>query len=672
MKIKFFLAGLIPFLIFVEVSNAAATEDEMIITASRRAEPAKDYAGSVVVLDQARLRQVSPVHPAELFNEVAGVYIHRGSGQEHLTAIRSPVLTGGAGAGSFLYLEDGVPLRAAGFSNVNGLFEGALELAGRVEITKGPGSVLYGSNAVHGLINILSQAPSQTASSSFDFLGNEHGYARLTAATNGALFNGRFHAGLSLTSEPGFRSNSGFDQQKLQIRYDGMAGPWALKTLATFQNLNQETAGFIKGHNAYKDQVLSTSNPNPEAYRDGKTARFSVQMRRPLGAKSQLTLIPYGRWVDLSFLRHFVPGKAREDSGHKSVGLITTFESVLPGGTYTLGFDGEYTKGFLKEFQAGPRVFSFIQGNHYDYDVGALVLSPYLQTRFDLGIGTKLNLGVRADYTRYDYHNKIDNGRFGRFLRIPDRQDDYLTFAPKIGLTHDLSDTVTLYGRYARGNRAPQVSDAYSLQINQQPSDIRPETLDSIELGLKGHLSKIRFAAALFAMRKNNFFFRNANGFNVSNGKTHHKGAELNFDAPLGRYMALSGAFTLARHTYAFSDIVRSPSSSIHRGDLVDSAPKTLGYLQMAVFPTSKTNLSLKVQHVGKYFTDPGNTTQYGGHNVFTLRGGVDASKTIHVYGRIDNLFDIRYADRADFAFGSERYFPARPRTFFIGIRFQQ
>ena len=44
------------------------------------------------------------VHPSEALNAVAGVNIHRGSGQEHLTAIRSPVLTGGAGAGSFLYL----------------------------------------------------------------------------------------------------------------------------------------------------------------------------------------------------------------------------------------------------------------------------------------------------------------------------------------------------------------------------------------------------------------------------------------------------------------------------------------------------------------------------------------------------------------------------------------
>ena len=83
--------------------------------------------------------------------------IQRGSGQEHLTAIRSPVLTGGAGAGSFLYLQDGVPLRAAGFANVNGLFESGIEFAGSAEVFKGPGPALYGSNAVHGLVNVQSR-----------------------------------------------------------------------------------------------------------------------------------------------------------------------------------------------------------------------------------------------------------------------------------------------------------------------------------------------------------------------------------------------------------------------------------------------------------------------------------------------------------------------------------
>ena len=48
-----------------------------------------------------------------------------------------------------------MPLRAPGFANVNGLFDAALPFAERVEIVRGPGDVAYGSNALHGAINVI-------------------------------------------------------------------------------------------------------------------------------------------------------------------------------------------------------------------------------------------------------------------------------------------------------------------------------------------------------------------------------------------------------------------------------------------------------------------------------------------------------------------------------------
>ena len=65
------------------------------------------------------------------------------------------MLTGGQGAGSFLVLEDGVPIRAPGFANINELYETSLDFAENVEVTRGPGSALYGSNAVHGVVNVV-------------------------------------------------------------------------------------------------------------------------------------------------------------------------------------------------------------------------------------------------------------------------------------------------------------------------------------------------------------------------------------------------------------------------------------------------------------------------------------------------------------------------------------
>lgn len=664
-KLPIILAG------FLLAQPCLAVDGEVMVTATRRAMLVRDYAGSISVLGSEELVLIAAVHPAEALNEIAGVNIHRNSGQEHLTAIRSPVLTGGAGAGSFLYLEDGVPLRAAGFSNVNGLFESALELAGGVEVTKGPGSVLYGSNAVHGLINVLSQAPTETRDLSFDVLGSANGFVRVKSSLNGSAFSGQYRIATIFSHDNGFRADSGFDQQKLQIRHDRHVGDWAVKTLFSFQNLNQETAGFIRGADAYKDEVLAKTNPNPEAFRDGKSTRIAVHLNKAMNGNARLSLIPYGRWVDLSFRRHFVPGKALEDSGHKSIGLLASYASTTKLGNYTLGFDGEYTEGFLREFQPGPSKFSFIQGEHFNYEVKAAVLSPYAQARLNLGAKTKLNIGARADYTHYGYHNKINSGQFGRFIRSQDRKGVFFTITPKVGITHNVNDDISVYGRLARGARAPQITDAYSLQSNQIIGEIKPETLDSTEFGLKGNFQNINVELAAFAMQKDNFFFRNADGFNIVNGKTKHKGIELSLDAALGDKLRIYAGFTLADHTYDFTDIAGSVSSSIQGGDQVDSAPNTLGFMQIKLAPADTINLALKWQHVGDYFTDPGNTAKYTGHNIFTLRGDLSVTNQLSLYGRIDNLFDTAYADRADFAFGSHRYFPGRPRTVFVGVRYQ-
>ena len=74
------------------------------------------------------------------------------------------MLTGGAGQGSFLILENGAPTRAAAFGNVNALFELHHETAGAIEVVRGPASAKYGSNAVHGLVNVIHPGPAGRAS----------------------------------------------------------------------------------------------------------------------------------------------------------------------------------------------------------------------------------------------------------------------------------------------------------------------------------------------------------------------------------------------------------------------------------------------------------------------------------------------------------------------------
>ena len=187
---------------------------------------------AISILSSSQYTNISPTHLSEALNGISGVNIHRGSGQEHLTSIRSPVLTGGSGAGSFLYMEDGVPLRAAGFSNVNGLFEASPEFSNQIEVLKGPGPVQYGSNAVHGLINFQNNSINNDK---LTFLLSEDGYKSLIATTSSLPVD----VSVSISHDNGFREESGFDQQKLQLKYFNRFNGWNINWLSSFNNLNQ-------------------------------------------------------------------------------------------------------------------------------------------------------------------------------------------------------------------------------------------------------------------------------------------------------------------------------------------------------------------------------------------------------------------------------------------------
>jgi len=592
------------------------------------------------------------VHPAEALNAVAGVNIHRGSGQEHLTAIRSPVLTGGAGAGSFLFLENGIPLRSAGFANVNGLFEAGTDFAEQIEVFKGPGPAEYGSNAVHGLINVVTPEPG--SGNTATLIGSTRGYGRVTV---GHDLTDDLRASVSLAHDDGFRDDSGFDQQKAELRYRTDFGVWDVDAVAAFNNLNQETAGFIQGPDAYADDTLRFTNPNPEAFRDGKNYRAQVRLSRYLG-ETELVVTPYARRAELRFLRHFVPGQALERNGHTAFGVQT----ALIGDDWSVGVDGEWTDGFLYEFQDNPTRFSFVQGLHFDYDVEALVVAGYAQKSFEIN-RLRIDVGARGEYTHYDYDTQAAPGVSGRFIRSPDRTDEFFTLTPKLGLTYAATDDITVFARAARGSRAPQTTDLYAVVQNQTPGEADVETLDSLEGGVRFGQGQTRFEVAAYTMWKDNFFFRNAAGFNVVDGKTRHMGVEFSFAAPLTDWLSASGEWAVSDQRYAFNDL----SSGIRDGLAVDTAPNTLGTLRLNA-DWGQIGSGIEWRHVGRYFTNEANTQTYPGHDVFVARASYDVSDTIRLFGRVDNLFDIRYADRADFAFGNDRYFPGRPRTLFVGL----
>ena len=160
------------------IACGADRVEEVIVTATRTQQQLRDFAGSISVVSSDDVALVGSTHHAEILNRAPGTMIQRNSGQESLTAIRSPVLTGPGSCGVFLFLENSIPIRPTGFCNVNELFEINSEQARSIEVLRGPAGVVYGSGAMHGAVNVIQAAPAELPRQSLALEGGPDDFYR--------------------------------------------------------------------------------------------------------------------------------------------------------------------------------------------------------------------------------------------------------------------------------------------------------------------------------------------------------------------------------------------------------------------------------------------------------------------------------------------------------------
>jgi outer membrane receptor protein involved in Fe transport len=659
---------------------SAQTLQEVIVTATRRPLALADYPGSASRIEQATVELTGGTHSAELLNRVPGVMIQRGSGQESLTALRSPVLTGAGACGAVLVLEDGIPIRPVGTCNVNELFEMNVEQAAAVEILRGPSSVVYGSSAVHGIVNVVPPTPDQIPALAAALEGGSDDFRRARlAASSGADDRG---AGVVLhaTDDGGWRDASGFEEQKLNAVWARPFGAGGLTLRLSGSNLDQETAGFIVGRNAYRDARLARSNPDPEAYRDATSLRLAA---RYAGA-SGIDVRAYLRRSRMDFLQHFLLGQPVEENGQASGGaMFATPARRLAGGELTLGADAEAARSFLRQFQNGPTTDGPPEANairpagrHYDYDVDSRVVAGYARWRRSLAPRWTFEAGLRLEHARYDYDNRMIDGNTDEdgtpcplgclYSRPADRSDDFTNVAPRFGLVWHATDASSAYLSAARGFRAPEATELYRLQRGQSVADLGSERADAVELGWRWRGARAALDAALFHMDKKHVILRDSAGFNLSGGRTRHYGLEYEGHWSFADRWSLAAAGTIARHEYRFTAAVEQ-GELITQGNDIDTAPRQLHALRLR-HATSRLLAEIEWLHVGRYWTNAANSARYGGHELTNLRASWRPAAPWSLGLRITNVFDGAYADRADFAFGDHRYFPGRGRAYFLEL----
>lgn len=635
-------------------------------------------------ISEDELNMLAPTHIEEALKYVAGAGVQRGNGQEYLPALRSPVLSGAGACGGILTAEDGIPLRAAGFCNINELFEAHSEMAQRIEVLKGPGSAFYGSNAVHGIINVITPDTTQDAGL-FGLDYGSFGYNRVKFKQGADFGLSGIGINASVTRDSGYRVDESVDQEKVNIRHRYDGDVFKLTTGFTYTHLDQQTAGYINGFESYKDKVLAQGNENPEAFRKAKSLRlWSNAVWQPTDHDT-LSITPYLRSQSMNFLMHFLPGTPMEENDQDSVGVQTLWQRKLDSSlTVNLGVDAEYTQGGLQQYQDSPTqgsaflVATVPVGQHYDYDVDATLIAPFISLEWQQD-DWLVSLGLRYEHMNYGYTNNMLSGRtrddgslcgFGgcRYARPASRENSFSNASPKLGLRYNLSDNTQIYANLSKGYRAPQATELYRLQQDQQVADLKPETVSSAEFGIKSQFDAVRYVVSIFHMDKDNFIFRDSDGFNVNDGKSRHRGIELEMQYQLTKDWDIAVATTYASHTYTYSQILNEVDIN---GNDIDTAPNSIANLRLGWNISGSTRAELEWNHMGSYFTDPENVHEYAGHNLLNLRASWALTNGVTLYARINNLTDKAYAERADYSsFGGDRYFPGRPRNAMVTINY--
>ena len=667
----------------LENGKLAATEtntdvkilETITVSASRQAVALKNTSSSISVVNDSELALVGHQHINQSLARIPGSWISRGNGQEHLSALRSPVFTGAGACGAFFMAEDGISLRAPGFCNVNQLFDANTEQAGQIEVVKGPGSVLYGANAVHGIINIISP---DLFAQPLGYISQEIGPDDYYRSSFRASVAGQAHAfGIygNFSHDGGYQQESGFEQQKINLLHQYQLDDFSAKTMFSASHINQQTAGFIRGQGAYKDDALRRSNPNPEAFRDSESWRVYSRLNWQLDSNSELQLTPYLRHTRMKFLQHYLPWQPLEKNSHESLGIKSLYSHQEQALSWHSGLDAQWTWGTLSQYQEDDFSLTIPQGAHYDYKVTSTSVSPFLDISWYAATKLTVNAGVRYDYIRYDYDNELSPGTACepsvancRFMRPQDQVRSFGHWSPRLGLVYAFNDRLSFYSELSRGFRAPHTSELFRLQAGQQSADLDTEQLNNMQFGMRGNFQKLSYDLGLYLMAKKHFIFLDTERQYVGNGETRHRGLEFSLSYPFNAQWTWSFSGSLASHEYA-NELQLSHVNI--KDNEIDTAPKKMANTRLNWTPSGTIDWQLEWQYLGDYYLNPENTARYPGHHLLHLRGQMQLGDNWQVSLRLLNLLDKDYAERADFAFGSYRYFVGHPRSLYLTLRYQ-
>lgn len=665
-------------------NNSATTLDEVSVIGTREAQSINETALSIGVVKKQDIETIKPAHPSEIMERIPGVHVNVTGGEGHMTAIRQPITTNAV----YLYLEDGIPTRSTGFFNHNALYEINVPQSDRIEVLKGPGSALYGSDAIGGVINVETKPSPLNSEANVSFEIGDFGWKRLLLGSGNTKGDDGYHASVNLTHTDGWRDSTEYDRQSATVRWDRMLESGAtLKTVLSSSSIDQQTAGSSRiSENDYYNNP--TINYTPISYRKVSALRLSTAYEKE-SSDSLLSITPYVRSNSMELLPNWSLSydPVVYETKNDSLGVLLKYrQDYKPNRTrLVMGLDIDYSPGGRVEQQisatkVGNIYTSYTSGSTlYNYDATFSSLSPYAHLEFSPSDNLRITTGLRYDAMSYEYDNKLTELTTGSHRRPADTTVDFNRLSPKIGMTYKFTPAMSGFISYRQAFRAPSEGQLFRQGQAINTVNLKPIKVESIEFGLRSKSEKSHYNISFYSMTKKDDILTYRHPDNtretMNAGETLHQGLEVGVGTKLLDTMMLDIAASYAKHTY---EVWQPRSTVIYSGNEMESAPRLILNTRLNYKPTALNGGKVEFEWVklGEYWIDPDNTNKYSGHDIFNLRFNYFSSKKIEWYARLMNVADKRYATAAKYspaAFGNPEkfeYSPGMPRTAYVGMKY--
>ncbi|HQT69989.1 MAG TPA: TonB-dependent receptor [Thiobacillus sp.] len=684
---------------------AEAALPEMTVTGTREGELLSETPATVGIIKDQTLRESRPTHPKDILNQVPGVWVSNLSGEGHSTSIRQPLTTSAV----YLYLEDGIPTRSTGFFNHNALYEINVPQSGGMEVMKGPGSALYGSDAIGGTINVLTRTPPKQAEFELSGEAGSYGWGRILVGGGNAHGDDAWRASLNLTRTDGWQDNAGYDRQTGTARWDRALGDDALlKTVLSFSKVDQQHVGKLS---TGEFDATPRANNVPFSFRQVDAFRLSTAYEKET-AHSLLSITPYFRDNSMEILPNWSVGydPSQYVTKNQSFGFLSKYRRDFEPmrARVIVGLDFDYSPGSRDEDSIllnkvtnayGGTAYSLNAAapvQIYDYDVSFRGISPYVHGEVSLTDKLRLNGGLRYDDMQYDYENRFNGGAAtatqgvagafpanGWYGHVASTQIGYSHWGPKLGATYAFSDTLNGFAAYSNSFRTPSEGQVFrgsreSTAVKAQAAaesllDLKPVIVDNLELGLRGKAGTMRYEASVYHMTKKDDIVSYTDPLTtqrtvVNAGKTLHRGIELGLGLPLAQDWQVDASLSYAKHTYETWTV---SGTADYSGKEMETAPRVIANTRLTYSPgyMNGGRIQLEWFKLGSYWLDAANTGKYGGHDLVNLRANYPFGKGMELFGSISNLFDKHYAETADGTGAAPTYTAGLPRSAILGLQ---